>query len=97
MEYISENTVKKIIIGEPKSLDGGSTDVTNSVNELKIKLNNTFPKVEILLYDERFTSKIAMQSMIQSGARKHKRRNKENIDKVSAAVILQGYLQKNRV
>ena len=97
MEYISENTVKKIIVGEPKSLDGRSTDVTNSVNELKIKLNNTFPRVKIILYDERFTSKIAMQSMIQSGVRKHKRRNKENIDKVSATVILQGYLQKNRV
>ena len=95
-DYNKNKTIKKIIIGEPKSLDGTSTDITEIVHQLKKKLENNFPKIDVVLYDERFTSKIAMQSMIIGGVKKKERRKKGNIDEISAVIILQDYLMKNR-
>ena len=95
-DYNKNKTIKKIIIGEPKSLDGTSTDITEIVHQLKKKLENNFPKIDVLLYDERFTSKIAMQSMVIGGVKKKERRKKGNIDEISAVIILQDYLMKNK-
>ena len=94
--YNKNKTIKKIIIGEPKSLDGTSTDITEIVHQLKKKLENNFPKIDVVLYDERFTSKIAMQSMVIGGVKKKERRKKGNIDEISAVIILQDYLMKNK-
>ena len=95
-DYNKNITIKKIIIGEPKSLDGTSTDITQIVHQLKKKLENNFPKIDVVLYDERFTSKIAMQSMVIGGVKKKERRKKGNIDEISAVIILQDYLMKNK-
>ena len=95
-EYNKNKTIEKIVIGEPKSLDGTSTDITEKVNQLKKKLENNFPKIDIVLYDERFTSKIAMQSMVIGGFKKKERRKKGNIDEISAVIILRDYLMKNK-
>ena len=95
-DYNKNKTIKKIIIGEPKSLDGTSTDITQIVHQLKKKLENNFPKIDVVLYDERFTSKIAMQSMVIGGVKKKERRKKGNIDEISAVIILQDYLMKNK-
>ena len=95
-DYNKNKTIKKIIIGEPKSLDGTSTDITEIVHQLKKKLENNFPKIDVVLYDERFTSKIAMQSMVIGGIKKKERRKKGNIDEISAVIILQDYLMKNK-
>ena len=95
-DYNKNKTIKKIIIGEPKSLDGKSTDITEIVHQLKKKLENNFPKIDVVLYDERFTSKIAMQSMVIGGVKKKERRKKGNIDEISAVIILQDYLMKNK-
>ena len=95
-DYNKNKTIKKIIIGEPKSLDGTSTDITEIVHQLKKKLENNFPKIDVVLYDERFTSKIAMQSMVIGGVKKKERRIKGNIDEISAVIILQDYLMKNK-
>ena len=95
-DYNKNKTIKKIIIGEPKSLDGTSTDITEIVHQLKKKLENNFPKIDLVLYDERFTSKIAMQSMVIGGVKKKERRKKGNIDEISAVIILQDYLMKNK-
>ena len=95
-DYNKNKTIKKIIIGEPKSLDGTSTDITEIVHQLKKKLENNFPKIDVVLYDERFTSKIAMQSMVIGGVKKKERRKKGNIDEISAVIILQDYLMKNK-
>ena len=95
-DYNKNRTIKKIIIGEPKSLDGTSTDITEIVHQLKKKLENNFPKIDVVLYDERFTSKIAMQSMVIGGVKKKERRKKGNIDEISAVIILQDYLMKNK-
>ena len=95
-DYNKNITVNKIVIGEPKSLDGTSTDITEIVHQLKKKLENNFPKIDVVLYDERFTSKIAMQSMVIGGVKKKERRKKGNIDEISAVIILQDYLMKNK-
>ena len=95
-DYNKNKTIKKIIIGEPKSLDGTSTDITEIVHQLKKKLENNFPKIDVVLYDERFTSKIAMQSMVIGGVKKKERRKKGNIDEISAVIIVQDYLMKNK-
>ena len=95
-DYNKNKTINKIVIGEPKSLDGTSTDITEIVHQLKKKLENNFPKIDVVLYDERFTSKIAMQSMVIGGVKKKERRKKGNIDEISAVIILQDYLMKNK-
>jgi|TARA_Y100000385_G_scaffold259289_1_gene287960 putative Holliday junction resolvase len=91
----SENRIKKIIIGEPKSLDGTPTDATFLVQKLKDRIVAELSSIEIIFHDERFTSKIAKQSMILSGVKKKDRRVKGNVDKIAAVIILQDYLAFN--
>ncbi len=91
--YLLENKVDKIVIGEPKNLRGGQTHSSEMIQSFYRKITKYFPHIEIKFYDERFTSKIAMQTVLSSGLKKMKRRNKENIDKISAVIILQDYLQ----
>lgn len=91
----SENRIKKIIIGEPKSLDGTPTDATFLVQKLKDRIEAELSSIEIIFHDERFTSKIAKQSMILSGVKKKDRRVKGNVDKIAAVIILQDYLAFN--
>jgi len=82
-----------IVIGEPKRMDASDAHITANVRLLKEALQNAFPSLEVVLMDERFTSKMAMQSLIQGGVSKKKRRDKALIDKVSATIILQSYMQ----
>tara|TARA_B110001450_G_scaffold123011_1_gene115908 strand:- start:1446 stop:1880 length:435 start_codon:yes stop_codon:yes gene_type:complete len=91
-DYLLKNKVSKIVIGEPKSLSGGQTHSSEIVQIFFKKITTSYPDIEIKLYDERFTSKIAMQTILGSGVKKMKRRNKENLDKISAVIILQDYL-----
>ena len=91
-KIVSENNIVKIIIGEPKSLDGTLTDASFAIDRLKKNISNIFPKIEVIYYDERFTSKIAKQTMVLGGMKKSSRRNKVIIDKIAATVILQSYL-----
>ena len=99
VEYLqklfAEDTYETIVIGDPKDLDGGDSDNSERVRTISAKLQKTFPKLKIVLQDERFTSKMAMQSMIASGMKKKQRRQKGEIDKVSAAIILQDYMEAN--
>jgi len=75
-------------------LNGADTDVTENVRLLKSALEREFPSVKIALFDERMTSKIAQNALIQ-GASKKKRRQKGLIDQMSATIILQDYLNSN--
>lgn len=81
-----------IVIGDPKNLDGGDSDNSERVRQIKSNLEKNFPTLKIVMQDERFSSKMAMQSMIASGMKKKQRRQKGEIDKVSAAIILQDYM-----
>ena len=79
-------------MGEPKNLDGTPTDSTAITEEFVAKLSKKYSQIFIKRIDERFTSKIAKQSILDSGIKKMKRRDKALVDKVSAAIILQSYL-----
>lgn len=82
-----------IVIGDPLALDGGDSDNSELVRKWKEKLRKIFPLVPIEMQDERFSSKMAMQAMIESGMKKKKRREKGNLDQMSALIILRSYLE----
>ena len=86
--------IKTMVLGFPLGLNGADTDVTENVRLLKSALEREFPSVKIALFDERMTSKIAQNALIQ-GASKKKRRQKGLIDQMSATIILQDYLNSN--
>ena len=88
---IEEKNVRKIILGYPLRNNGEKTDVTENVLEFRDKLKNQF-KLEIVLWDESFTSEMAKQVVIKTVTKKSKRRDKGLIDQNSAAIILQEYL-----
>ena len=95
VNYFKTNDVTDIILGEPKRLDGTDTHSTEAVEELRIKLVSTFGK-PVHMVDERFTSKMAFQTMIDSGLKKKQRQNKALVDEISATIILQSYMESSR-
>lgn len=85
--------ISAIVIGIPVNLKNQETDGTIIAKRVMEKLKKEFPSLEISGIDERFTSRLAMQALVQGGMKKSDRRQKENTDKVSAALILQSYLE----
>ena len=94
-DYVSKENVELVIIGEPKQKDGTHSDVELHIKKFIKALTNVIPTLKIERFDERFTSKIAFNTMIASGVSKKKRKNKALIDEISATIILQDYLNKN--
>ena len=92
-DYFVKEDVELIIIGEPKQKDGTHSDVEVCIKNFIIKLVKVFPTLRIERMDERFTSKIALKTMIESGLSKKKRQNKSLVDEISATIILQDYLK----
>ena len=92
IDLFKKEEIDTIVVGEAKNLNGTETDSTKDIHKFIEKLRTLFPKTEIHTIDERFTSKIAFQSIIDSGIKKKKRQNKSLIDEVSATIILQDYL-----
>ena len=93
-DIIKTESIEKIIIGKPYDLKGNLSVLEENIISLIKLLKTKFPDIFVYRIDERFTSKIAKQTIAISGASKIKRRNKENIDKISATLILQSYLNK---
>jgi putative Holliday junction resolvase len=91
--YMKTEPVERFVIGDPKNQDGTPTDATRMVHRFIGRLENTFPQIPVTRVDERFTSKMASRSMVESGMKKKDRRNKALVDQVSATLILQGFLQ----
>ena len=92
-KYITNETVDTIVIGKPMYLNGTEMDLNNNIAELKKYINEKYPTINTVLVDERYTSKMASQSMLSSGMKKKERQKKENIDLISAVLILQTYMQ----
>jgi putative Holliday junction resolvase len=92
-KYFLQEEVELIVIGEPKNLDDSDTHATPLVKEAIKKLQKEFPKIPIKTVDERFTSKIAKQAMIDMGMKKKDRQNKRTVDEIAATMMLQEYLQ----
>lgn len=91
---VEKEKINVIVLGLPMNLNNTPTDITANVYLLKEALEKQFPSVLIDLQDERFSSSIAFSAIIQGGAKKSKRQEKGITDKVSAAVILQSYLER---
>lgn len=91
-QIMSSYDIDVIVLGKPTNLDGSATDASHIVEKQAHLLKLEFPNVAIEFVDERFTSKIAKQAILFSGARKKQRRDKALIDQVSASIILQTYL-----
>ncbi len=91
-QYIREETVDCIVVGDPKYPDGNPAQIAHLVHGFVRKLKELFPEIRIELHDERYTSEEAKRIIRQSGAGKKKRQDKSLVDKVSAVLILQDYL-----
>ena len=91
-DLVQKEAIVCFVVGAPKNLDGTPTDSTGHVNGFVKRLQKTYPTIPIYKIDERFTSKIARQSILASGIKKKGRQNKALVDEVSATIILQNYL-----
>lgn len=91
-EYISKNQVELFVVGKPKQMNNTDSESEALILPFLKKLKNQIPQIPLLRIDERFTSKIALQTMIDGGLNKKQRRNKALVDEISATIILQSYL-----
>ena len=91
-DYTEEENVELFVIGKPKQMNNTDSESEALIKPFIEKLEIEFPKIPIVRVDERFTSKMALQTLIDSGLKKKKRRDKELIDEISATLILQSYL-----
>ncbi len=91
-KYCSAEKVEVLVVGEPKQRDGSHSDVEVEILKFLERLKDVLPELEVVRADERFTSKMAFQSMLDGGLKKKQRQNKALIDEISATILLQDYL-----
>ena len=90
--YTSKEQVELFLLGEPKQMDNTASESEIFISKFLDKLEKQFPSIPVKRVDERFTSKMAFQTMIDSGLKKNQRKNKALVDEISATLILQSYL-----
>ncbi len=90
--YLKKERVTLFIVGEPKQMDYSPSESEALIAPFLVELQKKYPEIEMKRVDERFTSKMAFQTMIASGFSKKKRKNKALLDEISATIILQTYL-----
>ena len=95
-DYFSRESVERIVVGDARNMDNSKSDSARFIEPFVIHLGRQFPDIPIDRMDERFTSKIAFQSMIDAGLKKKSRQNKELVDKISATIILQSWMEANK-
>ena len=95
--YLAKEPVERIIIGEPKQTNGQPSENLVRVQQFVNRWKKAFPEVPIEYYDERFTSVLAHQAMIDGGLKKKARQDKALVDEISATIILQDYLESKKV
>ena len=91
-KYFQQEVVERIVVGDPKNLDDSDTHATPLVQDIIKKLKKEFPQIPVETVDERFTSKMAKQAMLEMGLKKKDRRNKRTVDEIAAAIMLQEYM-----
>lgn len=95
-DYFAKEKVEAVLIGEPKQMNGLPSESASVINGFAKHFANVFPEIKIIRVDERFTSKMAFQTMIDSGLSKKQRQNKGLIDEISATILLQDYLSSKK-
>ncbi|MDT0643882.1 Holliday junction resolvase RuvX [Zunongwangia sp. F363] len=93
-KYFQQENVELVLVGEPKQMNYSASESEVLIQKFLQQFAEKFPQMELKRVDERFTSKMAFQSMIDSGMKKKKRRDKALVDEISATIILQSYLYK---
>jgi putative holliday junction resolvase len=93
-KYFNDEIIEMVIIGEPKNWDDTDTHATPLVQAFVKRFKKDFPAMPIKMVDERYTSKMAKQTMIDSGLKKKDRQNKKLVDEIAATIILQEYMQR---
>ena len=100
IEYLQKLTtsekVVRFVVGYPMNLDGRPAEAAADVDAFLKRLAKHFPAIPVSLEDERFTSVLAHRAMVDGGMKKSERRKKESVDKISAAIILQSYIDRNK-
>ena len=94
-KYFQQETVELILIGEPKNWDESDTHATPLVQAFIKRLQKEFPTMPVQTVDERYTSKLAVQAMLEMGMKKKDRQNKKNVDEIAATIMLQEYLNRH--
>ena len=92
-DYLSREQVERIVIGQPTQLNGEPSESMKYITPFVNKLRKELPDIPVVMYDERFTSTIAHQAMIDGGMKKSDRRDKNRVDAIAATIILNDYLQ----
>jgi putative Holliday junction resolvase len=95
IDYSNVITIEKFVVGQPKQKDGSFPEVEKDILIFINQIKKKFPTASVVRQDERFTSKMAISSLIQTGAKKKTRKNKSIVDEISATIILQSYLLSN--
>ncbi|MCF6130041.1 Holliday junction resolvase RuvX [Flavobacterium sp. AS60] len=95
--YFSKENVAKVIIGEPKQMNGEPSESTPIIEKFVANFKTAFPEMKMERVDERFTSKMAFQTMIDSGLKKKQRQNKGLVDEIAATILLQDYLTRKMI
>jgi len=95
--YFLKENVSQVIIGEPKQMDGTPSESAAAINFFIEKFSTLYPNIKVTRMDERFTSKMAFQTMIDSGLSKKQRQNKALVDEIAATILLQDYLSRKMI
>ena len=96
-DYFAKENVKEVLVGEPKQMNGEPSQSAEIIEKFVEKFKTNFPVMKLIRVDERFTSKMAFQTMIDSGLKKKQRQNKALIDEISATIMLQDYLTRKMI
>jgi putative Holliday junction resolvase len=95
-DYFQKENVDEVIVGYPMTLNNQPSEAVIYINPFLKKFESKYPEIKLKIFDERFTSKMAFQTMIDGGVKKQKRRDKALVDGISATIILQNYLEQKR-
>lgn len=96
-ELFTNENVNKVLIGEPKQMNGQPSESTPIIEKFVAEFKEKFPAIPVIRVDERFTSKMAFQTMIDSGLNKKQRKNKSLVDEIAATILLQDYLTRKMI
>jgi putative Holliday junction resolvase len=95
--YFTKENVNKVLVGEPKQMNGQPSESTPIIEKFVAEFKEKFPTISVIRVDERFTSKIAFQTMIASGLSKKQRQNKGLVDEIAATILLQDFLTRKMI
>lgn len=93
VDYCAKESVSTIVVGKPSQMNGEPSQTWRFIEPLVGRLRKAHPAIDVVLHDERFTSVMAHRTMLESGIGKMARRDKALVDKISATIILQGYME----